>query len=319
MPTGSGKTITALEYVKLAIGEDKNMIAAVVVPTLDIKRMWERKIEELMMERVTVINYQSLNAPSIVAAADVIVFDECHHVAAKTLYNLAMKAQSSAIIVGLSATPTREDMQDMKMFGATGPIVYQVSRRELIDAGFLSDARVVYLRPRFDTRGDYTLDYAGTYEKHIVRNDNRNELIITSAEKYVMSGKKVLVLVTQIEHGQEVYNRIISSKKVFCHGTTDERFKDLSQFDVIVASNIFNEGIDLPELDVVILAAGGKSSIQLTQRVGRVLRLKKHQHPAVIVDFVDLGPRHLSAHYKKRRALLEADFEVDDEQSGEIV
>jgi superfamily II DNA or RNA helicase len=306
MPTGSGKTITALEYLRIM--EKPSLI---VVPTLDIKKMWEKKIVDLGLSGIYVINFQSPTAKELVASVDIVVFDECHHVCAKTLYNLAMCARTNTIILGCSATTEREDGEDMRMFGALGKIVYQISRRELIDMKYLSDATVHYFTPTFDTGGDYVLTYPELYEKHIVKNESRNEIAIRYAEDQVAVGKKVLILISQIEHGQFIYDKLHIEKKVFCHGTTDDRYKNLAEFDCIVASNIFNEGIDLPELDVVILAAGGKSSIQLTQRVGRVLRLKKNGTKAIIVDFQD-KPKHLAKHYKKRRALLEEDFEVID-------
>lgn len=306
MPTGSGKTITALEYVNLMA-----VRTVVVVPTLDIKKMWEQNIARFDIKGIEVINFQSPFAKEMVFRADLVIFDECHHVAAKTLYNLAMCAKTSTILVGLSASPEREDGEDMRMFGALGRIVYQISRRDLIDQKYLSDATVHYFTPNFDMGGDYVLTYPELYEKHIVKNESRNEIVIRYAEDQATVGKKVLILISQIEHGQAIFDGLHVEKKVFCHGSTDDRYRNLAEFDCIVASNIFNEGIDLPELDVVILAAGGKSSIQLTQRVGRVLRLKAKGQKALIVDFID-RPKHLSTHYKKRRALLEQDFEVID-------
>ena len=310
MPTGSGKTITALRYIKIL-----NRTATVVVPTLDIKKMWESKLGE--NDDVRIINYQNPRAATFVATSDIIIFDECHHVAAKSLYNLSMFAKTDSIIVGLSASPVREDGEDMRMFGALGPIVYQISRRDLIEQWYLSDAVVHYYKPLFDTQGDFVYNYVELYDKHIVKNFSRNKMILDAMAQYVAKGRKVLVLVTQIEHGQYLYDASGIEKKIFCHGQSLDRYKNLSEYNCIVASNIFNEGIDLPELDVVILAAGGKSSIQLTQRVGRVLRLKASRHAAIIIDFVDLGPKHLSKHYKRRRELLSQDFEVvEHEQSG---
>jgi superfamily II DNA or RNA helicase len=273
--------------------------------------MWTEQITKYPYIRV--INYQSPLAKAMVANSDIIVFDECHHAAAKTIYALAMECKTTATFVGLSATPKREDGEDMRVHGALGIIVYEISRRALIDLGYLADANVRYIKPLFDFRGDYLLNYAGLYAKHIVNNFDRNEAIIAAAEEYAAQGKKVLVLITQIEHGQAIFDALkCPPNKLFCHGSTDDRYKDLASYDVIVASNIFNEGINLPALDVVILGAGGKSSIQLTQRIGRVLRPKAHS--AIIVDFVDTEPRYLEKHYKRRRAILEQDFTVTEDE-----
>ncbi len=303
MPTGSGKTITTIEYLKLM-----QKPTLIIVTTLDIKKMWESKTKHL--DYVKVINYQSGHAKEWVKLSDIVVFDECHHAAAKTVYQIAMEAKTEAILIGLSATPKREDGEDMRINGALGDIVFSIGRRELIDAGYLSDATVYYHKPMFNTKDDFTLTYAELYDKHIVKNFDRNMAIIKYASDYVAQGKKVLVLVSQIEHGQFVFEQIQTESKIYCHGSSKDRYKKLEDYDVIVASNIFNEGIDLPELDVIILAAGGKSSIQLTQRIGRGLRPKKDGRKAIIIDFEDSEPKYLKAHYKKRRELLSVDFEV---------
>lgn len=302
MPTGSGKTITAIEYIKIM-----NLPTVIITTTLDIKKMWEEKTKYL--QNVTVINYQNNMAKEYVKMSKLVIMDECHHAAAKTIYNLGMGADTDAILVGLSATPKREDGEDMRVTGALGEIVYEISRRELIDQGYLANAIVQYYSPIFDTGSDYACTYAEIYNKHIVNNFDRNTTIINLTNKFIMEGKKVLVLVSQIEHGQYLYNALCGNK-IYCHGSNKERYKNLNDYNCIVASNIFNEGIDLPELDVVVLAAGGKSSIQLTQRVGRVLRPSINKDRAIVVDFIDDRPKYLKDHYAKRRAILEADFEV---------
>jgi superfamily II DNA or RNA helicase len=62
-------------------------------------------------------------------------------------------------------------------------------------------------------------------------------------------------------------------------------------------------------MDVLILAGGGKSSIQLTQRIGRVLRKTSTKSHAKVYDFVDTT-KYLDKHYKQRRELLSSEFEV---------
>lgn len=175
MPTGSGKTKTIIEYLKIM---DKP--AVVIVPTLDIKRQWE---EQCQGTKIKVINYQSKNAELLIKKSNIIVFDECHHVSAKMIYKLAMQAQTDAIIVGCSASPTREDGEDMRIQAAIGEIVYSISRRELIDQGYLADADVLYLEPSFDCSQDRFMTYEDIYKKHIVENHDRNEKIIDMVKR----------------------------------------------------------------------------------------------------------------------------------------
>lgn len=67
-----------------------------------------------------------------------------------------------------------------------------------------------------------------------------------------------------------------------------------------VVSTLLREGVNIPELDAVILAGGGKSATQLIQTVGRALRPKGHD-TAKIIDFKDVGPyieNHTEERYK---------------------
>lgn len=66
------------------------------------------------------------------------------------------------------------------------------------------------------------------------------------------------------------------------------------------------EGLDLPILDCLILAGGGKSSTRAFQRVGRVLRLHKNKKRAIVFDFED-STSMLNRHAKIRKKLYETE------------
>jgi superfamily II DNA or RNA helicase len=69
----------------------------------------------------------------------------------------------------------------------------------------------------------------------------------------------------------------------------------------LIASTIADEGLDLPILDTLILAGGGKSSTRAFQRVGRVIRLFEGKEKAIVFDFIDYTPmlrRHSRARQK---------------------
>ncbi len=92
-------------------------------PTLDIKTQWEKQIKNT---KIKVINYQSKLCESLILNSKILVFDECHHNAAKTVYKLAMLSNTDTIIIGCSATPKRDDGEDMRITAAIGDIVYSI-------------------------------------------------------------------------------------------------------------------------------------------------------------------------------------------------
>ena len=68
---------------------------------------------------------------------------------------------------------------------------------------------------------------------------------------------------------------------------------------VLIASKIFDQGIDIPELDALILAGSGKSSGRALQRIGRVIRKSPGKKKAIVVEFFD-NCKYLRDHSEAR-------------------
>ena len=201
-------------------------------------------------------------------------------------------------VIGLSATPKREDGEDMKVFGSLGQIVYQISLRELIDQGYLCDAEVEWIElPEHESRFYQT--YQEIYSDYVVNNFNRNEEIVNVCFGY--QDKKILILVNQIEHGEYLLSQLDKLDVIFIHSKAKD--KDFNH-QIIIATSILDEGIDLPDREIIVLAGAGKSSIKITQRIGRVLRTHPNKKKALIVDFVD-DAKYLDKHYKKRKEMYD--------------
>lgn len=305
MPTGSGKSLTIIEYLKIMSRK-----SLVVVTTLDIKRQWENWIGYNKL--IDVKNYQMTGLKSIMKDYDIVVYDESHRVAAKTIYNLAMATKTDAIVCGCSATHYREDGESMRLEAALGRIVYSISRKKLIDEGYLSDAKITYIHTEYPNDGKY-MDYSSVYKTNIVENDKRNKKIVDIALKEAKNNRKVLILVTQIEHGTRLLNdiKLLEPKTIFMNGSSEDRNIDYDNYNIIIGSNIYNEGVNIPAINVLILSGGGKSTIQLTQRIGRGLRKTETKEYLQVYDFIDT-PKYLNVHYNKRRELVEEEFEVTE-------
>ena len=73
----------------------------------------------------------------------------------------------------------------------------------------------------------------------------------------------------------------------------------------MILTNIFDEGVDTPEVDALIMAAGGKSSIETLQRLGRGMRAKEDNR-VFVFDFYDTTHIYLNRHAEARRKTCEA-------------
>jgi len=105
-----------------------------------------------------------------------------------------------------------------------------------------------------------------------------------------------LVLFKQINHGnillEKLQNAGIKCEMLYGNDTIERRneVKEMlisKKISVILASTIFDLGVDIPELNALVLCGGGRSSIRALQRIGRVIRAFPGKKFAAVVDFYD--------------------------------
>jgi superfamily II DNA or RNA helicase len=89
-------------------------------------------------------------------------------------------------------------------------------------------------------------------------------------------------------------------------GEREKALKLLSRdkLDCVIATNIFDEGVDVEDIGAVILAGGTKSAPALYQRSGRAMRKKEESNVAIIIDFFDHHHPKLLEHSERRYELI---------------
>ena len=112
--------------------------------------------------------------------------------------------------------------------------------------------------------------YSDAMVRCIVRNDKRNNAIAQLAAERIRKGMSVMVMVTYIEHGRELTDRIKKlvdpSLVQFVYSETDNKKMYLDQLGIkqklcLVATEVFGIGIDLPSLNCLIVAKSNSSII----------------------------------------------------------
>lgn len=157
-----------------------------------------------------------------------------------------------------------------------------------------------------------TLDW-GVTSSSIGVDSTRNELLGILAGAAVEQGRKALVLVGRkaaldpVAHQARLHNA--GSVAVVASGVGDrkgiiERLKN-GRTDVLVATQLADEGLDVPDLDCVILGQPGKDGGRAKQRTGRTTRLQGQ--PPVVFDVVDAGGV-LRSQWRSRRKAYEAEY-----------
>jgi len=135
------------------------------------------------------------------------------------------------------------------------------------------------------------IKYRIFFDECIINNTKRNETIKQLCENH--SNKTILILVKYVKHGELLEQLIPNSK--YLHGKISDKkreqmfedFTDGSQKILISTISIFEEGIDIPRLNIVINASAHKLERTSIQTLGRALRTHDSKDNAIYYDFFD--------------------------------
>lgn len=240
------------------------------------------------------------------------IIDECHLSAASTVQGIYKRIKPENIY-GMSASPWRDDGADLLIEAVLGNVIVDIPARWLIKNNYLVEPIIKFLSvPKMKKPGS---KYQSIYKNYIVENDVRNDMVAKGAKKLTEQGYQTLVLFHTIKHGDILYERI--SKDMNCailSGKDDSKTRDKvkkqlenHEIDCVLASKIFDIGVDLPSLSGLITSGGGKSSIRALQRIGRVIRKYPGKTNAAVIDFID-NAKYLIDHSKVRNVICSQEF-----------
>ena len=233
-----------------------------------------------------------------------VIFDECHHLAADMFFTCAQNCDNAEYFLAMSATTFRDDGADLVIEAGSSEIIYSISLSKLIENGWLIPADIhIYDYPPLPPM-DIGSKYNIQYDICIVNNEERNKKIRELVKKYYVEDKQILILCKELDHIDKLYNYLFNDfvflsddiiqvvhSKVKNRLEILEKFKN-KEFPILIGSTIFDEGVDIPNLDVAILAGAGRSRVKVYQRIGRVLRTGQKEpyfgdKKATIIDFRD--------------------------------
>lgn len=227
-------------------------------------------------------------------AFDVLVIDEAHRIGAKSYQNIIHYFKPN-LLLGMSASPERSDDFDVyAQFDHN--IAYEIRLQQALEENLLCPFHYFGItdlmidHEELDTsnfnqltsnqRVDYILKqihfygYSGKRAKGLMFVSTRKEAEALS-ERFNMRGLRTLVLSgenTQ-EQREEAIDRLVSDTRT-----------DFIEY--ILTVDIFNEGVDIPEINQVILLRPTQSPIVFVQQLGRGLRKNKNKEYVVILDFI---------------------------------
>jgi superfamily II DNA or RNA helicase len=232
-----------------------------------------------------------------------IIIDEVHQAKAEVLKNLLTRnLRNAPIRWGLTGTVPKERFEFEALHASIGPVIGQITAKELQDKGVLSNCHVNIVQ-LIDTvaHRDYQSEL-----KYLVTEENRVDYIAKMLNKIKESGN-TLILIDRISAGELLHERIENS--IFIKG--DVKLKDRkSAYDeiqdadnmVIVATyGVAAVGINIPRIFNLVLIEPGKSFVRVIQSIGRGVRKAKDKDFVQIWDFTStckFAKRHLTERKK---------------------
>lgn len=325
--TGAGKTITTATLSHIA---EKYGRTLVVVPNKSLVQQTEEDYKNCgldcgvyfgdrkdLSKTHTICTWQSLNildkkskdGTAVLTLAEflddvsTIIIDEVHQAKAEVLKNLLTRnLRNAPIRWGLTGTVPKERFEFEALHASIGPVIGQITAKELQDKGVLSNCHVNIVQ-LIDTvvHRDYQSEL-----KYLVTEENRVNYIAKMLNKIKESGN-TLILIDRISAGELLHKRIENS--IFIKG--DVKLKDRkSAYDeiqdadnmVIVATyGVAAVGINIPRIFNLVLIEPGKSFVRVIQSIGRGVRKAKDKDFVQIWDFTStckFAKRHLTERKK---------------------
>jgi len=340
--TGGGKTLIAAEiirrlgYMTLFIVDKIELMNQTIEVLgrnlgLEIGRIGTGEVD---IQGVTVATIQTLisrldDLKDYLLQVRVVIMDEAHKVAAKSYYKIGSYLRNTEYRLGITATAFRDDGNDMMIAATLGKILFDISSFKLIKGGFLVKPEIVFVKYKIDeeymkemeedvvedikTTNKTIQKYMVLYKRFIVENKIRNLVIKDLVLKNI--DKRILVLVKMVEHGKNLEKLLPESRYLYGALNKTERFNLFDDFKagrlkvLISTVSIFAEGIDVPELNIIINASANKGDVKTLQILGRVLRKSEGKEKAYYYDFID-GFKQLDTGYNARKNILKEEGHV---------
>lgn len=256
---------------------------------------------------------------------DFIILDETHHGTADS-YAKIINYFKPDILLGLTATPERMDGEDiLKYFNDR--IAYEIRLHEAIDRNLLCPFHYFGVTDNVDldsvkwVRGKYEIsELSNLY----TGNDRRAELIIRSIDRYIndIESTKGLGFCVSKDHAKYMsmyFNKMgIPSMSLDSDSSLEDRNNAVSrlkkgEIKFIFVVDLYNEGVDIPEVNTVLFLRPTESSTIFIQQLGRGLRISDNKDVLTVLDFVGQSNKQFNFRTKLRSIVGKSSSPLEDE------
>lgn len=222
-----------------------------------------------------------------------ILIDEVHHIGATT-YQKVLKHLKPKFLLGMTATPDRTDNYDIYGFFNYN-IAYDIRLKQAIEYKLICPFH--YFGIADVIIDDELYDDKKTFNS--IEHSQRVDHVIRNIKFYGHDGHKVrgLIFCSRIKEAEE-YSKMFNErgfKTDWVSGDNPEKTKTCiellesdggNSLDYIFTVDLFNEGVDIPSLNQIVMLRPTESPIVYIQQLGRGLRLNEDKDFVVVLDFI---------------------------------
>jgi superfamily II DNA or RNA helicase len=228
---------------------------------------------------------------------DFIIIDEVHHISAST-YRPILNYFKPKVLLGLTATPERMDGEDI-LADFCNRIAAEIRLPEALNKKLLSPFQYFGITDSIDLtnvkweKGKYV---ASELTSIYTKNDIRVGEIITNLDKYTndLNDVRAIGFCVTIQHATFMAEKFnLAGLKAACLTAKNSNERDRireqikkKEFNYLFVVDIFNEGVDIPEIDTVLFLRPTESLTVFLQQLGRGLRLADGKDCLTVLDFV---------------------------------
>ncbi len=230
---------------------------------------------------------------------DYIVIDEFHHAAAESYKNI-IEYFRPKFLLGLTATPERLDNRDVFAL-CDYNLIYEARLKEAINKGWLVSFRYYGI---FDETDYNSIDFRnGKYDEKKLEQalniDSRADLILQHYSKYksrralgFCSGRRHACFMAEYFVGRGIKACAVISGSIADGDNGAMNRKDAleklktAEISIIFSVDMFNEGLDIPEIDMVMFLRPTESPTVFLQQLGRGLRRTGSKKYVNVLDFI---------------------------------
>ena len=334
---GSGKTVMAL-YTACQLG----LKTLVIVHKSFLLNQWKERAAEFTDAKIGIIQQNKVDvedkqivigmlqsiakdkySTDIFKDFGLVIFDEAHH-APSQYFSRALPIISCKKTLALSATPNRSDKLEKVLYWYFGDIMYKAPA-EAINNLLVKAYKYNCNDSHFKEYKMYTGDVnrPKTLTK-ITEIEERNKFIIILIKEILEEeGRKLIILSDRLEHLNIIKDSVdllgITTTSYYIGGMKEKKLNEASKAQVIFSTySMSAEGLDIPELNTLLLLTPRK---EVEQIVGRITRKKDHPVIPTVIDIIDQLPS-FSRQFNSRKKFYESkDFVIKlyDVEGHEII